>query len=74
MPYKGMSDYIDYWAIDWDHRGDVLMQDWRPFARAPIEIFPWSRIPHLPQTGRYRIAIKVIDIFGTKRREPPMQT
>jgi len=25
---KKWSDYIDYWAVDWDFRNDTFMQGW----------------------------------------------
>jgi adenine-specific DNA-methyltransferase len=38
---KKWSDYIDYWAVDWQFQNDTY-----------------------DQAGRYRILVKVVDIFG----------
>jgi hypothetical protein len=62
---KKWSDYIDYWAVDWDFRNDTFMQGWVAYRTRKERKLPLASDPHTyEKTGRYRILIKVIDIFG----------
>ena len=59
------SDYIDYWAVDWDFRNDTFMQGWVAFRTRKDRSLPLISDPHkYERRGRYRILVKVIDIFG----------
>ncbi|HUY34481.1 MAG TPA: site-specific DNA-methyltransferase [Pirellulales bacterium] len=62
---KKWSDYVDYWAIDWDFQNDTFMQGWVTYrTRGDRTLAPTSD-PHTYDTpGRYRLLIKAIDIFG----------
>ena len=62
---KKWSDYIDYWAIDWDFRSDTFMQSWVAFRMRKERKLPLSSDPHTyDKPGVYRVLVKVIDIFG----------
>ena len=59
------SDYIDYWAVDWDFRNDTFIQGWVTYRTRRDRRLSLRSDPHTyPQAGRYRVLIKVIDIFG----------
>ena len=59
------SDYIDYWAVDWDFRNDTFMQGWVAYRTRRDRTLPLVSDPHVyGQPGRRRLLIKVIDIFG----------
>ena len=59
------SDYIDYWAVDWDFRNDTFMQGWVAYRTRKDRSLPLTSDPHkYEKRGRYRILVKVIDIFG----------
>jgi len=59
------SDYIDYWAVDWDFRNDSFMQGWVAYRTRKDRTLPIKSDPHIyEKRGKYRILIKVIDIFG----------
>lgn len=59
------SDYIDYWAVDWDFRNDTFMQGWVAYRTRKDRTLPLVSDPHIyEQPGRHRVLIKVIDIFG----------
>lgn len=59
------SDYIDYWAIDWDFRNDTFMQGWVAYRTRKERSLPLASDPHrYEQPGKYRILVKVIDVFG----------
>jgi adenine specific DNA methylase Mod len=62
---KKWSDYIDYWAVDWDFQNDTFMQGWVAFRTRKERKLPLVSDPHAyDKPGRYRILVKVIDIFG----------
>jgi len=62
---KKWSDYIDYWAVDWDFRNDTFMQGWVAYRTRKERKLPIVSDTHTyEKPGRYRILIKVIDIFG----------
>jgi DNA modification methylase len=62
---KKWSDYIDYWAIDWDFRNDTFMQGWVAYRTRKERKLPLVSDAHTyDKPGKYRILVKVIDIFG----------
>jgi adenine-specific DNA-methyltransferase len=62
---KKWSDYIDYWAVDWDFQNDTFMQGWVAYRTRKERTLPLVSDPHAyGKSGRYRILVKVIDIFG----------
>jgi hypothetical protein len=62
---KKWSDYIDYWAIDWDFQNDTFLQGWVAYRTRKERSLPLASDPHTyPKAGKYRILVKVIDIFG----------
>lgn len=59
------SDYIDYWAVDWDFQNDTFMQGWVAYRTCKERKLPLTCDPHTyEKAGKYRILVKVIDIFG----------
>jgi len=59
------SDYVDYWAIDWDFRNDTFMQGWVAYRTRKNRKLPLTSDEHVyEKPGTYTIMVKVIDIFG----------
>ena len=59
------SDYVDYWAVDWDFRGDTFMQGWVTFRTRQDRSLELTSDPHTYEDpGTYTVVVKVIDIFG----------
>ena len=59
------SDYIDYWAVDWDFRNDTFMQGWVAYRTRKDRTLALASDAHTyEKPGRYRVLVKVIDIFG----------
>lgn len=59
------SDYIDYWSIDWDFQNDTFMQGWVTYRTRKNRRLELRSDEHVyVRAGRYRIVVKVIDIFG----------
>jgi DNA modification methylase len=62
---KKWSDYIDYWAVDWDFQNDTFMQGWVAYRTRKERKLPLVSEPNTyEKPGKYRILVKVIDIFG----------
>ena len=62
---KKWSDYIDYWAVDWDFQNDTFMQGWVTYRTRKDRRLALTSDRHTYSgPGRYRILVKVIDIFG----------
>lgn len=62
---KKWSDYIDYWAVDWDFQNDTFMQGWVAYRTRRERKLPLASDAHTyEKAGKYRILVKVIDIFG----------
>jgi adenine-specific DNA-methyltransferase len=62
---KKWSDYIDYWAVDWDFQNDTFMQGWVAYRTRKERKLPLTSDAHgYEKPGKYRILVKVIDIFG----------
>lgn len=62
---KKWSDYVDYWAVDWDFRNDTFMQGWVTYrTRKDRTLACVSDVHTYDVKGRYRVVVKVIDIFG----------
>ena len=59
------SDYVDYWAVDWDFQGDSFTQGWVTYrTRKDRSLELKSDVHVYGKPGRYRVLVKVVDIFG----------
>ena len=70
---KNWSDFIDYWAVDWNYREDTFHNEWQYFRtkKSPkINLKANSRdsaedkTTYYQSLGKYNILVKVLDIFG----------
>jgi adenine-specific DNA-methyltransferase len=62
---KKWSDYIDYWAVDWDFQDDTFMQGWVTYRTRRDRTLALTSDTHTyEQPGQYRVVVKVVDIFG----------
>jgi hypothetical protein len=83
---KAWTDWIDYWAVDFDFEnrreiihltensgterevwtgGYIFENEWQSFRTRNDRTLELTSAPHeYPKKGRYKIAVKVIDIFG----------
>ena len=59
------SDYVDYWAVDWDFRNDSFTQGWVAYRTRRHRGLPLVSDEHeYEKSGTYRVAVKAIDVFG----------
>jgi adenine-specific DNA-methyltransferase len=62
---KKWSDYIDYWAIDWDFQNDTFMQGWVTYRTRKDRTLALTSDSHVyEKPGTYRVLVRVVDIFG----------
>lgn len=62
---KKWSDYIDYWAVDWDYKNDTFHNQWQSYRTRKDRALQLKSDPHrYEKKGKYTVMIKVIDIFG----------
>jgi len=62
---KKWSDYIDYWAVDWDFRNDTFVNQWQTYrTRQDRSLALETPVHTYDKPGTYQILVKVVDIFG----------
>jgi SAM-dependent methyltransferase len=83
---RAWSDWVDYWAVDFDFEnrkeivriteadgaereawtgGYIFENEWQSFRTRQERTLELTSAPHdYPKKGRYKIGVKVIDIFG----------
>jgi adenine-specific DNA-methyltransferase len=62
---KKWSDYVDYWAVDWDFSDDTFMQGWVAYRTRRDRSLELKSDPHsYEKSGGYAVMVKLIDIFG----------
>ena len=58
------SDYIDYWAVDWDYKEDTFHNGWQSFRTRKEPKLVTSASHTYEERGAYKVLVKVVDIFG----------
>lgn len=62
---KKWSDYIDYWAVDWDWNEDTFHNMWQSYRTRKERTLELKSEAHTyVSKGKHLIMVKVIDIFG----------
>ena len=59
------SQWIDYWAVDWDNRDDTFHNEWQTYRTRKVDgarTVDRARVRRAP--GEYAVVVKVIDILG----------
>jgi adenine specific DNA methylase Mod len=58
------SQWVDYWAVDWNYRDDTFHNEWQSYRTKQDPKIELS-VSHLyNEPGRYTVLVKVIDILG----------
>jgi adenine-specific DNA-methyltransferase len=64
------SDYIDYWAVDWDSKNSTFVQGWSAYRTRRERRLPLLSALHSYETpGRRRVLVRAIDIFGNETNQ-----
>lgn len=61
---KHWSQWIDYWAVDWDNKGDTFHNEWQTYRTRKNPDLQKSAAHTYPASGEYTVVVKVIDILG----------
>lgn len=61
---KKWSQWIDYWAIDWDYKDDTFHNMWQSYRTKKAPELQPKITNKYEDKGKYTIVIKVIDILG----------
>lgn len=58
------SQWIDYWAVDWDNKGDAFHNEWQTYRSRKEPILKKSASNEYQAAGNYAVVVKVVDILG----------
>ena len=58
------SQWIDYWAVDWNYRDDTFHNEWQSYRAKQRPELELSASHAYEQAGKYVVLVKVIDILG----------
>ena len=58
------SQWIDYWAVDWDNKGDAFHNAWQAYRTRAARDIDLATKHQYESAGSYKIVVKVIDILG----------
>lgn len=61
---KHWSQWIDYWAVDWDNKGDTFHNEWQTYRTRKNPELQKSVAHKYDAAGEYTVVVKVIDILG----------
>lgn len=61
---KDSRELIDYWAIDWDYKGDTFHNQWQSFRTKKSKKVDYEASHTYDEPGEHQIMIKVVDVFG----------
>ena len=58
------SQWIDYWAVDWDNKSDTFHNEWQAYRTRRDTSLALSCVHDYAEPGNYTVVVKVIDILG----------
>jgi DNA modification methylase len=58
------SQWIDYWAVDWDNKSDTFHNEWQSYRTRKNSNLELSSNHQYEGAGEYTVVVKVIDILG----------
>jgi adenine-specific DNA-methyltransferase len=58
------SQWIDYWAVDWDNKDDTFHNMWQTYRTRQDKTLMLKGSHIYEEAGEYTIMVKVIDILG----------
>ena len=62
---KSSFDLIDYWAVDWDYKGDTFHNGWQSYRTKKDRKIDLEANKHTyTEGGEHQIMVKVVDVFG----------
>jgi adenine-specific DNA-methyltransferase len=61
---KHWSQWIDYWAVDWDNKSDTFHNEWQTYRTRKGKSLMLETAHTYSDPGEYTVVVKVIDILG----------
>ena len=61
---KKWSDWIDYWAVDFDFQNDTFNNGWTSYRTKQERKLKLTADHEYNKAGNYKVFVKIIDIFG----------
>lgn len=61
---KHWSQWIDYWAVDWDYKDDTFHNQWQSYRARKSPDLEREVSYTYKEAGKYTVVIKIIDILG----------
>jgi len=61
---RDSRELIDYWAIDWDYKGDTFHNQWQSFRTKKNSKVDYEASHTYDGPREYQIMVKVVDVFG----------
>ena len=61
---KKYTDYIDYWAVDFNYKEDTFHNMWQSFRTRKHPALETTCSHTYEEPGKYQVLVKVVDIFG----------
>ncbi len=58
------SQWIDYWAVDWDYKNDTFHNQWQSYRTRKDKTLQLQTAHTYEEAGTYTVVVKVIDILG----------
>lgn len=61
---KNWNQLVDYWAVDWDFKGDTFHNQWQSYRTRKDPKIQLKTEHTYESPGKYSLLVKVIDILG----------
>jgi DNA modification methylase len=58
------SQWVDYWAVDWDYKGDTFHNQWQAYRTKKQTKLELKTTHTYEAPGVYTVLVKVIDLLG----------
>ncbi len=58
------SQWIDYWAVDWNFKEDTFHNEWQSYRTKQAPKIELTASKYYDKKGKYEVIVKVIDILG----------
>lgn len=58
------SQWVDYWAVDWNYREDTFHNEWQSYRTKQNPTLELTTMHAYDKSGEYSVVVKVIDILG----------
>lgn len=61
---KSWTQWVDYWAVDWNNHADTFHNEWQTYRTRDENELETETGHEYGAPGRYQVVVKVVDILG----------